>query len=88
LSQYDFQIKYNQGKYNAEADCLSRNPVLEPHENEYEQLKIVNTITLDDILQDQNKNEYIKCQQNKLIKKHDLYYRKIKKKLFYQKSSA
>lgn len=27
LSQYDFEIKYSPGKYNLEADCLSRNLV-------------------------------------------------------------
>ena len=59
---------------------MSNNPVIEPYENEYEQLKIVNIINLDDILQDQKKNEYIKRQENNLIKKHNLYYRKIKKK--------
>lgn len=79
LSQYDFQIKYSPGKYNIEADCLSRNPVLEPNENQDEQLKIVNTITLEDILKDQEKNENIQSQKNKLITKNNVYYKKLKK---------
>lgn len=38
-SQYNFEIIYNPGKNNLEADCLSRNPVLEAHENKEEQLR-------------------------------------------------
>lgn len=49
LSQYDFQIKSVPGKDNVEADCLSRNPVLEPNENIEEVLKIVNLMKVDEI---------------------------------------
>ncbi|CAK1600487.1 unnamed protein product [Parnassius mnemosyne] len=47
------------GKENLEADCLSRNPVLESNENTDERLKIVNLIKLEDIFTDQNKNKEI-----------------------------
>ena len=80
LSQYDFIIKYAPGKNNLEADCLSRNPVLESNENTEEQLKIVNLISLQDILSDQNKNEEIQNKKNKLIQKQNIYFKKIKKK--------
>ncbi|CAK1581637.1 unnamed protein product [Parnassius mnemosyne] len=80
LSQYEFKIKYNPGKENMEADCLSRNPVLESNENTDEQLKIVNLIKLEDIVTDQNKNEEIQNNKNKLIEKQSIFYKKIRKK--------
>ena len=80
LSQYDFEIKYSPGKYNLEADCLSRNPVLEPGENMDEQLKIVNFIKLEDILKDQENNPDIQKDKRHLIVKHNVYYKKVRKK--------
>lgn len=80
LSQYEFTIKYSPGKQNLEADCLSRNPVLESDINADEQLKIVNMITLQDILTDQNKNDDIQKNKNKLIEKNMVYIKKVNKK--------
>lgn len=80
LSQYDFEIKYSPGKYNLEADCLSRNPVLQPNENEDESLNILNLITLEDIQNDQEKNEKLNAKTNKVIQKDKIYYKKIEKK--------
>ena len=57
LSQYDLETKYAPGKYNLEADCLSRNLVLEPNEEKGEEkLKIVNLITIKDIKEDKIRN--------------------------------
>lgn len=80
LSQYDFNIKYAPGKDNLEADCLSRNPVLGSDENKDEQLRIVNVINLQDILIDQNKNEEIQKNKDRMIKKQNIYYKKVRNK--------
>lgn len=42
------------GKYNIEADCLSKNPVLEASEDTEKRLKIVNMIKLIDIVTDKS----------------------------------
>lgn len=80
LSQYDFKIIYNPGKQNVEADCLSRNPVLEANENSEEQLKIVNLIKIGEVIIDQSNNEDIRNNHDKLIKKHEVFFKKIRKK--------
>jgi len=80
LSQYDFETIYHPGKDNLEADCLSRNPVLECQEDEEDQLKIVNLIKIEDIYEDQKKNEGIKTDKDKLYFKENLYYKRINKK--------
>lgn len=52
ISHFDFKVTYQPGKINLEADCLSRNPVLEAHEATSE-LKVVNILQLEDLLVDQ-----------------------------------
>lgn len=80
LSQYNFEIKYNPGKNNTEADCLSRNPVLEPNENEEDSLKAVNIIDLQDIKVDQDNNKQISQIKRNLNLENGIYYRKFNKR--------
>lgn len=68
LSQYNFKVRYNPGKTNQEANCLSRNAVLEPDENLDDFITFVNhyyrdlqvkecdLINLKEIQEDQEKN--------------------------------
>ncbi|RWR98738.1 Retrotransposable element Tf2 protein type 1-like protein, partial [Dinothrombium tinctorium] len=52
LSQYSFDIKYQSGKTNVEADCLSRSPI-DRIEND-SHIKIVNLISKQDLIIEQN----------------------------------
>lgn len=54
LLQYDFEIIYKLGPSNIEADYLSRNPVLEPEENQLQgNIRVVNIVTLNKLNRDQ-----------------------------------
>ena len=72
LNQYNFDLYYLAGKANQEADCLSRNPVLERFENS-KYIKIVNLLEKSEILKAQKECTEIpkKC---KIIK--DMIIRK------------
>lgn len=78
LSQYNFKVKYNPGKTNQEADSLSRNPVLEPNENDDDFLKVVNLINLEDIKRDQHSN--LNLQNGKFILENGIYFKRNKKR--------
>lgn len=70
ISQFEFEIQYNPGINNTEADCLSRNPVLsEENDNYKSQIKIVNYLTVQNILENQKQLKFDKyCKiKNKII---------------------
>lgn len=75
LSQFDFDIKYEPGKENVEADCLSRNPVLENIENAETFIKTVNLVTLTEIKQDQNNNRQAIDKMIGTIFNQDVFYK-------------
>lgn len=80
LSQYNFEIKYIPGENNAEADSLSRNPVLEPLENTEEMLKTVNLLEMKEIKLDQTENKTLQQNKTRLIEKDEVLYKKVRNK--------
>jgi transposase InsO family protein len=54
LSQFQFEVVYRPGSDNTEADCLSRNPVLESEDENLEELiRTVNSLQLREIIESQ-----------------------------------
>lgn len=80
LSQYNFRIKYNPGQTNQEADCLSRNPVLEPCENSEDFLKVVNLMNLEIIKRDQHTNLDLQNRKLKYLLENEIYYKQNRKR--------
>lgn len=78
LSQFNFNVKYMPGKSNLEADCLSRNPVLESHEASSE-LKITNFIEKKKILA--NQELCVIEKNNNVTEKDKILYTKCRKKI-------
>lgn len=78
ITQFDVIIKYAPGKNNLEADCLSRNPVLESNINNDTVLKIVNLINLREIQNDQRENSDINYKTQNVVSKNNIYYKKQK----------
>lgn len=73
ISHFDFEIVYNPGKDNIEADCLSRNPVLESHEDTDidSVIKTSNLLKLNDI----KENQKLLKVDDKCIIKDDIIYK-------------
>ncbi|XP_050523377.1 dynein regulatory complex subunit 7-like [Daktulosphaira vitifoliae] len=78
LSQYSFRIIYAPGKENIEADSLSRNPVLENFENEEDILKVVNMVTLEEIISDQQKNAIEIKDSKRVFEKGNIKFKYLK----------
>lgn len=63
-----------------EADALSRNPILENFKNEEYILKVVNIVTLEEILQNQKSNIKEIRNSKKIMQKGNITFKNIKEK--------
>lgn len=77
LLQFDFNVLYRPGTSNSEADCLSRNPVLDPIP-ELPILRSFNFVSLDDIRASQN----LLPKFNPDDEKSGILFRKFRKKMY------
>ena len=76
LLQFDCEVIYKPGVSNSEADCLSRNPVLESWDQVLpDTLKVVNVISLEEI-----KNDQSSLDKSNLNCKHGVYYKTVRKR--------
>lgn len=78
LSQYNFKVIYSPGKENIEADFLSRNPVLESFDNEEDILKVVNLVTLEEIVLDQEYNANKINESKRVVEKGNIKFKNLK----------
>lgn len=79
VSNFEFEIKYNPGANNTEADCLSRNPVLNENIKIDPVIKIANFLTMEELVNDQ-KELTMNKDVNKMKLKNNVYYRTINNK--------
>lgn len=77
ISNFDFDIIYNPGENNAEADSLSRNPVLENDNTGDSIIQIVNMVTIEEIIEDQKE---LKKETDKYEVRNNIYYGKLNNK--------
>lgn len=78
ISNFDFDIKYNPGKNNAEADSLSRNPVLDENTSSETAIKIGNFVSMEELINDQ-KQLNVK-EEDKIKKKENICYKILNNK--------
>ena len=73
ISQFNCTVVYLPGARNLEADCFSRNPVLEANEAT-EELKVVNHVKLDEIINDQEKAHTNLSKKIKIINENNVLF--------------
>ncbi len=84
ISQFDFDIKYKPSNTNLEADCLSRNPVLEYETDTTKILRTVNVLTLEEIQKDQAKLQ----NPNNFTINNNIFYKKNTNRIILTESTG